>query len=463
MADRPQLAAIAKMIDEAAERGADLTQHLLAFARKQPLQPKETDINALIVETAKLLRPTLGEHIEIESMLEGDAWPALVDPNQLATALLNLSLNARDAMPEGGKLTLETGNVHLDDSSTAALGELPIGPYVMIAVSDTGGGIPAAIRDKVFEPFFTTKDIGKGTGLGLSMVYGFVKQSGGHIKIYSEEGHGTTIKIYLPRAVGHMQQSAEIPLVPIGGGEETILVVEDDALVRDYVVAQLRSLGYDTLMARNAAEAIAAIDSDAEIDLLFTDVIMPGSMNGRQLADAARQAQAVAEGAVHFGLYRERNRPPRPPRPGRSAARQALSQVGSRAHGPQGLRHNERRGCLVPRTRSSRTPCGKCDRELRVQKGNVPRALTNFGIRTTSAGTGIDPYNGYWPRPSSYTMRTRSAAFLAPSFSMIRARCTSMVRGLIPSWRPASLLEAPATIWVSTSCSRRVNGSRPGK
>jgi PAS domain S-box-containing protein len=287
VADKPQLAAVAKMIDEAAARGADLTQHLLAFARKQPLQPKETDINTLIVETARLLRPTLGEHVEIESMLEADAWPALVDPNQLATALINLALNARDAMPRGGKLTLETGNVHLDDSYTAANSDVPPGPYVLIAVSDTGAGIPVAIRDKVFEPFFTTKGAGKGTGLGLSMVYGFVKQSGGHIKIYSEEGHGTTIKIYLPRAAGMTALAAEVAPALVGGGHESILVVEDDPLVRDYVVAQLRSLGYSTCTAKNAAEALAIVDSTAALDLLFTDVIMPGIMNGRQLADEA--------------------------------------------------------------------------------------------------------------------------------------------------------------------------------
>jgi PAS domain S-box-containing protein len=288
VADRPQLAAVAKMIDDAAERGADLTQHLLAFARKQPLQPQATDINALIVEAAKLLRSTLGEHVEIESMLDSDSWPALVDPNQLATALVNLALNARDAMPAGGKLMLETGNVYLDEGYTSVNREVPAGPYVMIAVSDTGGGIPAAIRDKVFEPFFTTKGIGKGTGLGLSMVYGFVKQSGGHIKIYSEEGHGTTIKIYLPRASGLLlQQSADVPLAPSGGGHESVLVVEDDAMVRDYVVAQLRSLGYSTLIAKNSAEALSVIDSAVQLDLLFTDVIMPGAMNGRQLADEA--------------------------------------------------------------------------------------------------------------------------------------------------------------------------------
>jgi PAS domain S-box-containing protein len=288
VADKPQMAAIAKMIDDAADRGANLTRHLLAFARKQPLQPRNTDINALIVESAKLLRPTLGEHVEIESMLEDDAWTAMVDPNQLTTAVVNLAINARDAMPQGGRLTLETGNVYLDESYTHVHQDVAPGPYVMIAVSDTGTGIPAAIRDKVFEPFFTTKGTGKGTGLGLSMVYGFVKQSAGHIKIYSEEGHGTTIKIYLPRAGHDATQTLEASAsAAIEGGNETIMVVEDDDLVRNYVVAQIRSMGYTPLAAPNAAEALKLIDDGAPFDLLFTDVIMPGSMNGRELADEA--------------------------------------------------------------------------------------------------------------------------------------------------------------------------------
>jgi len=195
-----KLAAIARMIDDAAERGSELTARLLAFARRQPLQPRATDINMLVVDSAKLLRATLGEQIEIESMLDDAAWPAQIDPSQLTAALLNLALNARDAMPGGGKLTLETGNVRLDRSYADLNAEVRPGPYVMIAVSDTGSGIPVTIREKVFEPFFTTKELGKGTGLGLSMVYGFVKQSGGNIKIYSEEGQGTSIKLYLPRA-----------------------------------------------------------------------------------------------------------------------------------------------------------------------------------------------------------------------------------------------------------------------
>jgi PAS domain S-box-containing protein len=287
VADKPQAAAIAKMIDEAAQRGAELTQRLLAFARKQPLQPHKIDVNSLIVDTAKLLRPTLGGHIEIETALEDGVWPSLVDRNQLSTTLLNLALNARDAMPGGGKLTLETRNVFLDESYAKANSEVQPGPYVMVAVSDTGTGIPAAIRDRVFEPFFTTKDIGKGTGLGLSMVYGFVKQSGGHIMIYSEEGHGTTVKIYLPRA-GDLEEAPDlVPAAAVEGGQETVLLVEDDTLVRSSVTTQLTSLGYTTLAAGSAAEALDLIDLGATVDLLVTDVIMPGGMNGRQLAEEA--------------------------------------------------------------------------------------------------------------------------------------------------------------------------------
>ncbi len=281
----PQLAAITRMIDDAAARGADLTQHLLAFARKQPLQPREVDINTLIIDTAKLLRPTLGEHIEIESVFEDEACVASVDPNQLATAILNLSLNARDAMPNGGKLILETGSAFLDENYANIHGDVRPGRYALIAVSDTGTGIPAAILDKVFNPFFTSKGPGKGTGLGLSMVYGFVKQSAGHIKIYSEEGHGTTIKMYLPPGTGALVASEASNALAVQGGHETILVVEDDKLVRDYVLTQLHSLGYVTLDAANAAEALTVFEAGNRFDLLFTDVIMPGAMNGRQLAN----------------------------------------------------------------------------------------------------------------------------------------------------------------------------------
>ena len=282
--DDPQLATITRMIDEAASRGADLTQHLLAFARKQPLQPRETDINTLIIDTAKLLQRTLGAQVEIESVFADEACLALVDPNQLATAILNLALNARDAMPDGGKLIIETANVMLDEDYAGMHSDVRPGRYAMIAVSDTGTGIPAAMLDKVFDPFFTSKGPGKGTGLGLSMVYGFIKQSAGHIMIYSEEGCGTTIRMYLPPAAGTSAAAEPEPAPVIEGGHETILVVEDDQLVRDYVLTQLRSLGYVTLDAANATEALAIANGGHSFDLLFTDVIMPG-INGRQLAD----------------------------------------------------------------------------------------------------------------------------------------------------------------------------------
>jgi PAS domain S-box-containing protein len=288
VADQPQLAAVAKLIDEAAERGANLTKHLLAFARKQPLQPVEVDVNALVLEAAKLLNPTLGGNIEITPLLAEDAWTALADPNQLTTAVLNLAINARDAMPNGGKLALETSNIFLDENYANMQSEVVPGNYVMIAVSDTGTGIPPALLERVFEPFFTTKEVGKGTGLGLSMVFGFVKQSGGHVKIYSEEGHGTSVKIYLPRATGLQQTPAEASASStVEGGHETILVVEDDTLVRRYVMTQIQSLGYATLEASNASDALRIIDDVPTIDLLFTDVIMPGAMNGRQLVDEA--------------------------------------------------------------------------------------------------------------------------------------------------------------------------------
>ncbi len=287
--DRPQLAQVTRLIGAAAARGADLTQHLLAFSRRQPLQPRSVDVNALIIDAARLLRATLGEQIEIESMLAHDAAPALIDPSQLSTAILNLALNARDAMPNGGKLTLETRNVVLDDNYADRNNEVVPGNYLMIAVSDSGNGIPAGLLEKVFEPFFTTKDVGKGSGLGLSMVYGFVKQSNGHVKIYSEEGHGTTVKLYLPQAaVGPSMPAVDTGDSRIEYGDESILIVEDDALVREYVVTQVRGLGYATLAASNAAEALAIIDGPARIDLLFTDVIIPGTMNGRQLAIEAQ-------------------------------------------------------------------------------------------------------------------------------------------------------------------------------
>jgi len=287
MADRPHLVAVAQLIEEAATRGAEITSQLLTFARRQPLEPREIDVNGMITDTAKLLKPTLGEHVDIKLMLATNAWSALADPSQLSAAIINLAVNARDAMPGGGKLTLETANVTLDGVDTSGDGEAKTGEFVMIAVTDTGQGIPAEIRDRVFEPFFTTKGIGLGTGLGLSMVYGFAKQSGGTVEVDSEEGRGTAIKLYLPRSAGRPAMKAErAHAAGTPRGHETILVVEDDALVKGYVIAQLGSLGYRTLFASDGVAALALVDQGAKFDLLFTDVIMPGGMNGRELAEA---------------------------------------------------------------------------------------------------------------------------------------------------------------------------------
>jgi PAS domain S-box-containing protein len=290
LADKPELQAVAALINQAADRCTGLIQQLLAFARKQPLQPRNVDINETIFDIAKLLRPTLGEQIEVDSILERGMPTALIDPSQLANALINLAINARDAMPNGGKLMLETADVVLDEAYAQSNADVRPGAYVMIAVSDTGTGMPAEMCEKAFEPFFTTKEVGKGTGLGLSMVYGFVKQSGGHIKIYSEEGHGTSIKLYLPAARG--SPDAPVPAaVPTRGAGETILVVEDDALVRGFVIAQLHSLGYRTVTFGDGRAALEYVESGQPFDLLFTDVVLPGGMTGRQLADEVTRRQ----------------------------------------------------------------------------------------------------------------------------------------------------------------------------
>jgi signal transduction histidine kinase/CheY-like chemotaxis protein len=285
VADRPELAGIARLIDDAATRGAALTQHLLAFARKQPLQPTSVDINALIVDTVQLLKPAIGELVSIDFQPGENVSPALVDPSQLATAILNLALNARDAMPNGGQLRIETTNVELRDNAVRTFDGPAAGKYVMISFADTGHGIAAGDLNKVFEPFYTTKEVGKGTGLGLSMVYGFVKQSNGHVTIQSEKGLGTTILICLPQAEAAATQPVGIDLPePTQQGHEIILVVEDDPLVRTYVLAQISSLGYRTLSASNGPEALNVLRSSEPIDLLFTDIIMPGSINGRELS-----------------------------------------------------------------------------------------------------------------------------------------------------------------------------------
>jgi PAS domain S-box-containing protein len=273
----------------AAERGAALTHRLLAFSRQQMLVSRKVDFNRLIGDMDELLRRTLGEHVEVELRLAHDLWPALADSGQVENSLLNLAINARDAMPEGGKLTIETANVHLDEDYANSNAEVLPGDYVMMAVTDTGTGMPPDVLAHAFEPFFTTKEIGKGTGLGLSMVYGFAKQSGGHVKIYSEIGHGTTVRLYLPRSSGlSAAAEASAAAAPRKGGGETILVVEDNPEVRRLVLRQLRELGYAVIEAANGPQALKILEDGAAIDLLFTDVVMPGGMTGRQLADAAK-------------------------------------------------------------------------------------------------------------------------------------------------------------------------------
>jgi signal transduction histidine kinase/ActR/RegA family two-component response regulator len=268
---------------DAAMRGADLNRRLLAFARRQPLQPQRVNLNDLIGETVKLLSRMLGQHIEITTDLGPDLWPVVVDPAQLSSSLTNLATNARDAMPNGGTLTIVSGNRQLD-ADYAAHADVTAGDYAMIEISDSGTGMPPEVLARIFEPFFTTKETGKGTGLGLSMVFGFIKQSGGHINVYSEPGVGTTFRLYLPRAqaAAAAETVAVVPQLARGRGER-VLVVEDNVALKRVVVRQLNELGYSVLEALNAAGAIAVLERESA-DLMFTDVIMPGGTNGFELA-----------------------------------------------------------------------------------------------------------------------------------------------------------------------------------
>jgi PAS domain S-box-containing protein len=277
----------------ASSRAAILTHQLLAFSRRQPLQPKAVSINTLITSMSELIRRILPESIAMETVLAGGVWPTFVDANQLENSLLNLAVNARDAMPDGGKLTIEAANVFLDEGYAAGA-EVPAGQYVGVFVSDSGMGMPPEVLAKAFEPFFTTKDVGQGTGLGLSQVYGFVRQSGGHVKIYSEVGGGSTVKIYLPRLVvsgAAVEGSSAVVTVQPGNGE-TILVVEDEPDVRVFAVEALRELNYRVIEAQDGASALRLLDAHREIELLLTDIGLPGGMNGRQLADEARRRRA---------------------------------------------------------------------------------------------------------------------------------------------------------------------------
>jgi PAS domain S-box-containing protein len=290
--DAARLRRIAENALRGAQRAASLTQRLLAFARRQPLEPKPVDVNRLVANMSELLRRTLGEQITIETVLAGGLWHTHTDPNQLESAILNLAVNARDAMPNGGKLTIETANTHLDRGYSDKNAEVTPGQYVALAITDNGTGMEKAVLARVFEPFYTTKDIGQGTGLGLSQVYGFVKQSGGHVKIYSEPGEGTTVRLYLPRL---QVEDAEVAAPTAseysvqGSASETILVVEDDDDVRQHSTQLLTEMGYRVFEAPNGQAALEILARQEDIKLVFTDIGLPGGMNGRQLADEAQR------------------------------------------------------------------------------------------------------------------------------------------------------------------------------
>ncbi|MFM9844311.1 MAG: response regulator [Dongiaceae bacterium] len=288
--DNPaQLAANIEHASIAAGRGAQLTRQLLAFARRQPLEPVVINLGRRVRAMGDLLHRTLGETIEIETIVDAGLWNTFVDVNQVENAILNLSVNARDSMPGGGKLTIELANAVLDEDYARRHDEVTPGQYVMLAVTDTGFGMPADVAARAFEPFFTTKPEGKGTGLGLSMVYGFVKQSSGHAKIYSEVGHGTTIKVYLPRSRRPEEAVAMSDDAPGAGGNERILLVEDDEDVRRAVSEMTRSLGYQVLEAKDGEQALEMLQNGTKVDLLFTDVVMSGAVSGRVLANRAQE------------------------------------------------------------------------------------------------------------------------------------------------------------------------------
>ena len=270
-------------------RGAKLASQLLAFGRRQALEPRVINVGKFVVGMDDLLRRSIGEAVEVEVITAGGLWNTYADPTQVENALLNLAINARDAMAGSGKLTIEVGNAALDQDYARTHAEVEPGQYVMLAVTDTGSGMPAEILDKVFEPFFSTKAEGKGTGLGLSMVYGFVKQSGGHVKIYSEIGQGTTVKVYLPRSLSDEDREIVVQAGPIVGGSETILVVEDDDEVRTIVVETLSDLGYRVLTARDAQAGLTVAESGIPIDVIFTDVVMPGPLKSSEMARRAKE------------------------------------------------------------------------------------------------------------------------------------------------------------------------------
>jgi CheY-like chemotaxis protein len=292
LGDRHDLKQLADDIGNAGERGAELTKRLLAFSRRQMLQPASFDCNGLLGSMQKLLARTLREDIEIRAELDADLIPAFADPSQLESAIFNLALNAQDAMPAGGCLTLTTSNATFDGDFQGLHPEVLPGQYIMISVMDDGEGMTKEVAERVFEPFYTTKEVGKGSGLGLSMVYGFIKQSNGHVSIHSQPGLGTTVRMYLPQMVSKLLQFSEKPGVDdaaLPRGAESVLVVEDDPFVRSLAVMRLKSLGYAVVTAVDAKDALRKLRSDARIDVLFSDIVMPGGTNGWELAELARQ------------------------------------------------------------------------------------------------------------------------------------------------------------------------------
>jgi signal transduction histidine kinase len=312
--EHPELRQIVESAMKAAARGASLTHQLLAYSRLQPLDPRVVDLSALVRDLTQLLQRSLGETIEIDLKLPATLWKTQIDANQLENALLNLAVNARDAMPNGGKLMIEADNVILDQAYAEQNQEVAAGRYVLVAITDTGSGMSREVAERALEPFFTTKPVGQGTGLGLSMVYGFVKQSRGHIKIYSEVGHGTTIKLYLPAAGTDQEDSrpaADPSELPTAKAGEVVLVVEDDAMVLRLAVQLLTRLGYQTIEAHDGPEALTLLDS-GRIDLLFTDVVLPKGMNGTALAREVQQRRPglkvlymsgyTANAIVHHGV-----------------------------------------------------------------------------------------------------------------------------------------------------------------
>jgi signal transduction histidine kinase/CheY-like chemotaxis protein len=298
--DREFVASMQRSVElatQGAEKAAQLTHRLLAFARQQPLAPKPTDLNLVIRDMIDLLRRTIGEAVDLETVFGGGLWLTFVDQNQLENVLVNLVINARDAMPEGGKLTVETANVHLDDTYVRQFGDVTAGQYALLSVTDTGAGMANDVLQRVFEPFFTTKKGGTGSGLGLPMVHGFVKQSGGHIRIYSEIGHGTTVKLYLPRHVQSAVTATPPALLsrtepmPRAQREQAILVVEDSQEVRQFAKTTLEELGYAVVAVADGLEAVRTVRSGTRFDLLFTDVVLSGALNGRELAQLLREGQ----------------------------------------------------------------------------------------------------------------------------------------------------------------------------